>query len=142
MKGQTEKVKTEIIAIYKSSSRKPLNVSKEHPKLYLKARRAFGSWKKALEACGIDYEETRNHKKWSREKVIREIRDLNRKCHSLRPKDLRENGSISLISAASYHFGSWRKAVEASGICYPCGRNRGNRKDCRNSYKTIKTKRS
>lgn len=124
MKEQDNKVKTEIIALYNGSSKKPFNVSKEHPKLYLKARRLFGSWKKALEACGIDYEKTRNHRKWSRERVIRQIKELDLKGYSLRPKDLRGNGTVSLISAASYHFGSWRKAVEASGICYSCGRKK------------------
>lgn len=140
MKEQHKKVKTEIIALYNGSSKKPYNVSKEHPNLYFKARRLFGSWKKALEACEIDYEKTRNHKKWSRERVIRQIKELDLKGYSLRPKDLRGNGTVDLISAASYHFGSWRKAVEASGICYPCGRDRENGKDCRNGYKAIKPK--
>ena len=68
---QTEKIKNEIRALYNGSLKKPHNVAKEHPKLYLKARKLFGSWKKALEACGIDYEKTRNRKKWSREKIFK-----------------------------------------------------------------------
>jgi hypothetical protein len=121
---QTEKMKNEIRALYSSFSKKPSNVAKEHPTLYLRARRLFGSWKKALEACGIDYEKARNRKKWSREKVVKEIKELYLKGHSLRLKDLKKEGRISLISAAQYHFRSWRKAVEFSGIYYSFGKGK------------------
>ena len=123
---QTEKIKNEIRALYNGSLKKPHNVAKEHPKLYLKARKLFGSWKKALETCGIDYEKARNHKKWSREKIVKAIKELSLiNSHSLRLKDLRKEGMISIISAAQYHFGSWRKAVESSGICYTSVRRNG-----------------
>ena len=119
---RSEKIKNEICAIYGDPFKKPSNVAKEYPTLYVKARRVFGSWKKAVEACGVDYEEARNRKKWSREKVLHEIKNLYSNGHSLRPKDFRGNGLINLVSAATYHFGSWRKAVESSGLNYPCGR--------------------
>jgi hypothetical protein len=112
------KVKKEIRALYKGSLEKPHNVAKEYPILYLRARKVFGSWKKALEASGIDYEKARNHKKWSPGKVVEEINRLHLKGFSLRLKDLRGQGMICLISAAIYHFGSWRKAVESCGIHY------------------------
>src|SRR3990172_2291900 len=122
---QTEIVKKEIKVLYNGSLKKPHNVAKEHPKLYLKARKLFGSWKKALETCGIDYEKARNHKKWSREKIAKGIKELSLKSHSLRLKDLRKEGMIRIISAAQYHFGSWRKAVEYSGIYYSSIRRNG-----------------
>ena len=122
---QTEIVKKEIKVLYNGPLKKPHNVAKEYPILYLKARKLFGSWKKAIEACGIDYEKTRNHKKWSREKIVKGIKELSLKGHSLRLKDLRKEGMISIISAAQYHFGSWRKAVESSGICYTSVRRNG-----------------
>lgn len=126
MKKQAEKIKHEIIAIYKSPNKKPSNVAKEYPKLYLKARKVFGSWRKALEASGIDYEEARNRNKWSKEKVLKEIKHLYRNGHSLRPKDLRREGLVKLVSAATYHFGSWREAVEECGVCYSYGREKPN----------------
>jgi len=59
---------------------------------------------------------------------IKEIQGLHLKSHSLRPSNLRRKGIISLILAASsYHFGSWRKAVESSGIYYLL--RRGNKKN-------------
>src|SRR3990172_9908454 len=123
---QTEIVKKEIKVLYNGPLKKIYNVAKEYPILYLKARKLFGSWKKAIEACGIDYEKTRNHKKWSREKIVKGIKELSLNSHSLILKDLRKEGMISIISAAQYHFGSWRKAVESSGICYTSIRKKEN----------------
>jgi len=113
-----DKMKKDIKALYNGSLKKPHNVAKEYPALYTKARKVFGSWKKALAACGIDYEKARNHKKWSRVKVVEEINRLYVNGYSLRLKDLRTNGTICLISAAMYHFGSWRKAIESCGLRY------------------------
>lgn len=124
MKTPSEKIKNEISAIYGNPLKKPANVAKEYPTLYLKARRVFGSWKKALEACGVDYEQARNRNKWSREKVLQEIKNLYSNGHSLRPKDLRIKGLVNVVSAATYHFGSWPKAVELSGARYSCGRKK------------------
>ena len=122
VKDQSERIKKEITALYDSTYKKPINVAKEYPRLYLKARKIFGSWKKALESCRIDYEEARNRKKWSREKISQEIMNLYGNCHSLRPKDLKKEGMINLFSAATYHFGSWSKAVESCRIPYPVKR--------------------
>jgi hypothetical protein len=87
---RAEKIKKEIKALYNGSLKKPHNVAKDHTTLYLKARKVFGSWEKALNACGIDYETARNRKKWSREKIIKEIKELSLKSHSLRLRDLRK----------------------------------------------------
>ncbi|HEY7534853.1 MAG TPA: hypothetical protein VH878_02780 [Thermodesulfobacteriota bacterium] len=132
MSERREKLQNEIKALYAGSLKKPHNVSREYPNLYLRARKVFGSWKSAIQACGIDYEKTRNHKKWSREKIINEIKQKYLKNQSLRLKDLRKQGVISLISSAFYHFGSWGKAVESSGIRYQFGRRRNIKKESQN----------
>ena len=38
--------------------------------------RYFGSWQKALEVTGIQYEEVRKYRKWSKEVIVEEIRNL------------------------------------------------------------------
>lgn len=139
MNENKKKIRNEIIALYGNGVRKPSNVAKEHPRLYSTARKVFGSWKKALEACEIDYEKARNHKKWSRKKVIKEIKKLYLSGSSLRPKDLRKGETIKLISAANYHFGSWPKAVKHSGIYYSFERNNkksGEINICYNEFRT------
>ena len=108
----------EIRELYRYPSRKPFNVAREYSILYSRARRAFGSWKKALEHCGIDYELSRNNKKWSHEKVISEIRSLSSNRNHLSTNRLRANGKTHLVSAAVYHFGSWSKAVRSSSSRY------------------------
>jgi hypothetical protein len=123
MNEKKKRVRNEIRSLYNYSLRKPSNVAKQHPRLYSNARKVFGSWKKALEACEIDYEKSRNHKKWSKEKVAKEIKRLYLSGHTLRPKDLKKAGATRLISAASYHFGSWSKAVKHSGVYYSFERN-------------------
>jgi hypothetical protein len=139
MNGKTEKIRNQIISLYDGLPGKPSNVAKEYPRLYSNARKVFGSWKKALEACEIDYEKARNHKKWSRVKVANEIKRLYLIGHTLRPKDLKKGGATRLISAANYHFGSWSKAVKQSGIYYSFERN--NKKSgefdiCYNEFRT------
>ncbi|MEQ9618420.1 MAG: hypothetical protein RIG61_04520 [Deltaproteobacteria bacterium] len=124
MVKRAERVKREIKTIFKPEAEKPSNVAKEHTNLYIKACKVFGSWRNAVEACGIDYESTRNNKKWNREKIHKEIKRLKKKGYNLRPSVLREEGMTTLISAAEYHFGSWRRAVESCGFEYTCGRNR------------------
>jgi hypothetical protein len=139
MNRKGERIRNEIIALYGNGRRKPSNVAKEHPRLYSSARKVFGSWKKALEACEIDYEKARNHKKWSREKVANEIKRLYLSGHTLRPKDLKNGGATRLISAANYHFGSWSKAIRQSGIYYLFERNNkktGKIDICYNQFRT------
>jgi hypothetical protein len=86
---RTKKIKREIIEIYNSFSEKPKNVSKEHSALYHRASKVFGSWREALKESGIDYEEARNRKKWSREKIVIAINRLKHEGKSLRPSQLR-----------------------------------------------------
>jgi hypothetical protein len=139
MNDKTERIRNQIISLYDGLLRKPSNVAKAYPRLYSNARKAFGSWKKALEACEIDYEKARNHKKWSREKVIKDIKRLF-SGHSLRPKDLKKGETIKLISAATYHFGSWSKAVKQSGIYYSFERNHKKSRAIDICYNEFRTK--
>jgi hypothetical protein len=117
------KIKKEIASIYNSLSERPKNVAKEHSLIYHRACKIFGSWREALKESGINYEKARNNKKWSREKIAKEINRLHHEGKSLRPSQLRNNGGVKVLSAAEYHFGSWRRAVEVSGCNYSNGRN-------------------
>ena len=45
-----------------------------YPDVYAAAERLFGSWKAAIEAAGLDYSKIRRYKRWSREKVIKQIK--------------------------------------------------------------------
>ena len=124
MQDINTRIVLKIKDIYTSLDETPVNIAKERTNLYLKARKAFGSWRQALEASGIEYESARNNKKWSRNRIISEIIKLHNNGHSLSPSILRKNGSIKLLSAANYHFGSWRRAVETASLEYKFSRKR------------------
>ncbi|MEW6143548.1 MAG: hypothetical protein AB1598_00870 [Thermodesulfobacteriota bacterium] len=124
MTKRAERVKREIKTIFRPDAEKPTNIAKSHSSLYVKACKAFGSWRNALEACGIDYERARNNRKWTRERIVREIKRLGAGGCCLRPSVLRKNGMTTLVSAAEYHFGSWRRAVEHCGLDYSFGRRK------------------
>jgi hypothetical protein len=124
MKDVNTRIVMMIKDIYTSSDETPVNIAKEQTNLYLKARKVFGSWREALEASGIDYEAARNNKQWSRNKIVSEIIKLHNNGHSLRPSILKKNGSIKLLSAANYHFGSWSRAVQTASLEYKFRRKR------------------
>lgn len=54
---------------------------------------------------------------WNKEEIIRALRKLNRSGADLSYNALAKKQQ-SLVSAAAYHFGSYRKAVEAAGLDY------------------------
>lgn len=53
---------------------------------------------------------------WNKENIIQEVLELS-KCLELRPKYVKAEYP-SLLSAAIRHFGSWKSAVEGSGLDY------------------------
>lgn len=109
---------------------KPLNymavVADDEP-LTGAARRCFGSWGKALEAAGFNYDEIKKAARansvvlppgsWSAEVIIAEIRKRADAGLSLAAHVVQKENS-RLYSASVYTFGSWGKAVEAAGYDY------------------------
>jgi hypothetical protein len=89
---------------------------RERPSLYGACIRHFGSWKSAVEAAGFDYSISARRKVpgfWDHQRVIEAIRKLPEKnSNHARTKH------ADLYSAALRHFGSWKDAVEASGMSY------------------------
>lgn len=77
----------------------------------------FGSWKKAIEAAGFDYETVRKTAKWSKKDVIKTIQTAH-KANA----DLSDNTvsalNPGLYGAAFHYLGSWSSAVEQAGIDY------------------------
>ncbi len=81
--------------------------------------RMFGSWRAAVEAAGLDYSEVSKHESWSREKILRRIRELHQQGESL-SHDSAKRRHGALVSAASSprYFGSWERAIRAAGLRY------------------------
>ncbi len=81
------------------------------------AKHAFGSWRRALIAAGLDPTQHRNQsgKQWDQQRVIERIRQRQEEGQSLKCADVyREHRS--LVNAAQRYFGSWGKAVRAANV--------------------------
>jgi len=79
----------------------------------------FKSWKGAIEAAGLDYEEIRavRHYWWTKQKILSQIKELEEKGERLSSKETHRKHA-DLFGAAIAHFGSWSSAVYATGIDY------------------------
>lgn len=83
--------------------------------LYQAASRIFGSWRNALQAAGISPNRRNRVDKWTPAKILLVIRKLSQRRRPLRKKELEERFG-SMVSAARRFFGSWPKAILASGV--------------------------
>jgi len=100
--------------------RKPLNYSyyvKTFPDVHAAAVRIFGSWKDAIEASGLNYDEIRKYQTWSSEKIIEEIKKLRKAKKPLNSIYI-QNHHKPLYMATVKRFKSWGKAVHAAGCDY------------------------
>jgi hypothetical protein len=88
-----------------------------YPDVYAAAERMFGGWQYAIESCGLDYEKIRKYKRWSKEKVLDEIKRLKAEKHSLNSKTIQQT-QRPLYLAALRRFKSWGNALEAAGLNY------------------------
>lgn len=80
-------------------------------------RSHFGSWKSALEAAGLNYDDIRRYRDWSDEEILRKVRDLYAQGQPLNAKSM-ERDNITLITAARRRFPSWDRALAAAGLDY------------------------
>ena len=82
---------------------------------YRAACRSFGSYKKAVEAAGIEYAEVRKiTPEWSRDAVVKAISELAAAGRDLNVSAAQHFQS-SLVTAAYKLFGSWDAALRAAG---------------------------
>ena len=86
--------------------------------LYNQARAKFGSWKKVIVEAGINYDEIKKHgQSWTKDRIIHEIKELREQEVPLNSRYIRQYNRF-LYYGAGTHFGSWQKAIFASGINY------------------------
>ena len=106
--------------IMSKHGRKPLNssfYSRNYPAVYAAADRIFGSWKNAIEACGLDYSKIRKYRIWSKKTVIKEIKKRHKSGQSLNSKYAYKTDR-PLYMAAIKRYKNWGTAVSAAGIDY------------------------
>jgi hypothetical protein len=94
----------------------PLNVRamKTHA-LYWHGLKFFGSWGKAIRSAGIDYDEIRKYRAWTKAIILEWIRSEGKKGRDLR-SGIVERNEKALYTAACRRFGGWYPALRAAGI--------------------------
>ena len=106
--------------IMSKHGKKPLNSSyfaRNYPAVYAAAERIFGSWKNAIEACGLDYSKIRKYRIWSKEIIIKEIKKRHKSGQSLNSKCAYKTNR-PLYMAAVKRYKNWGSALCAAGIDY------------------------
>jgi hypothetical protein len=84
-------------------------------RLIATARRRFGNWGRALERAGINYDEIRRRKRWTRETLVEGILELKRQGIPLiTPEVKRANPSLFAAACKKHFFGTWKKALKAA----------------------------
>lgn len=95
-------------------------VADDNLSLLRAATRYFGSWEAAITFAGLDYDEIRLYKVWTRMRIIARIRELWQKGEDLSWRHVSMTLDPQLAGAATKkkHFGSWSRALEAAGLDY------------------------
>ncbi len=115
-----EKIIRELVSAYeRGEDLLSADFKQRHKKLYSAAcaKRYFGSWRKAIEAAGLDYQKIRGQHFWSKEKIIQTIRELKRQGHPLNWSAINKDcPSLYRAARRKENFGSWKKALRAAGV--------------------------
>ncbi|HSV72504.1 MAG TPA: hypothetical protein VLH79_01950 [Chthonomonadales bacterium] len=84
------------------------------------ATRYFGSWRAAVEHAGVNYDDIRRYRSWTRERILERIRELHARGVDLSWRHVSTQVDPQLAAAATKrkHFGSWRAAIQAAGLAY------------------------
>ncbi|MBS3821604.1 MAG: hypothetical protein KGY81_07570 [Phycisphaerae bacterium] len=90
------------------------DVKRDDRGLFVAAILHFRSWQNTLQAAGIDGEKVTGRRKWTRQRVIREIRQLGDRGAPLNSKSVKRIDQ-PLTQAARKLWGSWDRALLTAG---------------------------
>lgn len=92
-------------------------MDESHNSLISTARRRFGSWAAALARAGVEYETIRKRRRWSKDKILKEIKRLHISGQSLSSRSIRESYPCLYSAACKVSFfSSWNNALEAARL--------------------------
>jgi hypothetical protein len=78
----------------------------------------YGTWRRAVEAAGIDYESLSRYQRWNKQKIVERIRELHAQGQELHWRAVSTHVDPALAAAAlrPNGFNSWREALAAAGL--------------------------
>lgn len=94
-------------------------MSRENLALLRAAVRHFGRWQAAVEFAGLNYDDIRKYKVWSKECMVERIRELHSQGEDLSWGHVCQlDPALAAAATHQHHFGSWRAALEEAGLDY------------------------
>ena len=78
----------------------------------------FGTWRRAVESSGIDYESLSKYRRWDQQRIIQRILDLHHEGADLswRAVSLEVDPPLAAAALRPNGFASWRDAIAAAGL--------------------------
>lgn len=94
------------------------HVRKNYQELLAAGIRYYGSWKLAVEASGIPYDDVRKYQNWSKDLIVAKIQELYQQGVDLSFRSMMLSKHNSMVYAAirPNHFGSWKDALTGAGL--------------------------
>jgi len=90
-----------------------------HPLLNSIIQSKFDNIRDAIESAGFDYDASFKRRKWSKDKIIAEIRKKHETGADLSTVGIKKiNASLLAVTSEKRNFGSGEKAIEAAGLDY------------------------
>ena len=86
--------------------REPLHSSRyaaTYPDVHAAGCRLFGTWKRTIEACGIDYETVCRYRRWTKAKVLKEVKTLKETGQPISSKHIQDHNK-----PLYFYFGNFR----------------------------------
>ena len=120
-KWSKESIALEILSMYESGENLNYSsVASTNLALLRAATRYFGTWEAAVNFSGLNYDEIRRYKSWTRDRIVERIRELHGQGADLSWRNVCTVIDPQLAAAATKksHFGSWREALEEAGLDY------------------------
>ena len=97
------------------------SAEENHLNLVRAAAWHYGTWKRAIETAGLSYDDVSKYRRWSRERIIKGIREYQAAGGDLSWRVISAEGAPALAAAAvreNVGFDTWYDAVTAAGIDY------------------------
>jgi hypothetical protein len=117
-----ERIIEKIKSIAQSEPLNSSNFQENNGSLHNLACDRFGSWQKAVEAAGFDYDEINLYafrKTWTTEDIVETIQSFYGKGEDLKASYVRDNhGDLFNAARRDPNLGTWEAAVEKAGISY------------------------
>lgn len=93
-------------------------VEENHLNLVRAAAWHFGTWRRAVEKAGLDYESLSKYQRWNRERIVERIQELHKEGADLswRSVSMEVDSPLAAAALRPNGFRTWKDAITAAGL--------------------------